>query len=64
MVHAGLDLLRSDWNADAVELLNDVYSASEAAISILNDLLCYENIDAGSEMILQASLLIITLLSF
>jgi len=32
---------------DAFELLEDIYSASEMAIQILNDLLHYEHMDAG-----------------
>jgi len=32
---------------DALELLEDIYSASETAIQILNDLLHYEHMDAG-----------------
>lgn len=59
IVHAGLDIIRAEINPhsnelflpslskEAAEMIEDVYSASETAIDILNDLLNYENIDAG-----------------
>eukprot|EP00597_Dinobryon_sp_UTEXLB2267_P019082 CAMPEP_0201105420 /NCGR_PEP_ID=MMETSP0812-20130820/45790_1 /ASSEMBLY_ACC=CAM_ASM_000668 /TAXON_ID=98059 /ORGANISM="Dinobryon sp., Strain UTEXLB2267" /LENGTH=1046 /DNA_ID=CAMNT_0047365263 /DNA_START=202 /DNA_END=3342 /DNA_ORIENTATION=+ len=59
VVHAGLDLLMSeikevDTNEDFVpisrstmELIQHIFSSSESAIDILNDLLHYEQIDAG-----------------
>jgi len=54
IVHAGLDLLVSDLRSEVltaptrlVELIDDVFSASESALSILDDLLQYENIEAG-----------------
>mmetsp|Transcript_9907 Transcript_9907/g.13587 ORF Transcript_9907/g.13587 Transcript_9907/m.13587 type:complete len:940 (-) Transcript_9907:315-3134(-) len=57
VVHAGLDLLRSELSVcpvmapaitDLMELVEDMFSASESAINILNDLLNYENLDAGT----------------
>ena len=62
MVHAGLDILRSEVRnlpAAAIQaavrfmsdLLEDIFSSSETAILILNDLLQYENLDAGTESI-------------
>ena len=50
MVHAGLDLLKEkvgESNDAIIELVDDIASASTAAIRILDDLLDYENIDAG-----------------
>ena len=59
VVHGGLDLLMSeikeaDPNAafvpisrSTVELIQHIFSSSESAIDILNDLLHYEQIDAG-----------------
>ena len=52
MVHAGLQLLRDEMQqhnhlVSCLELLEDIYSASDGAISILNDLMSYENLDAG-----------------
>ena len=62
VVHAGLDILRSEVRnlpAAAIQaavrfmsdLLEDIFSSSETAILILNDLLQYENLDAGTESI-------------
>lgn len=59
MVHAGLEILRSELNNvtqsassqvsnSLCELIDDIYSASETAIEILNDLLHYEHMDAGT----------------
>mmetsp|Transcript_25141 Transcript_25141/g.36099 ORF Transcript_25141/g.36099 Transcript_25141/m.36099 type:complete len:435 (+) Transcript_25141:42-1346(+) len=59
VVHAGLDILRSELaNSSSesivtiprrtLELINDIYSASETAIDILNDLLHYEHMDSGT----------------
>lgn len=59
MVHAGLEILRSELitltqsaaleaNNSLRELMDDIYSASETAIEILNDLLHYEHMDAGT----------------
>mmetsp|Transcript_19291 Transcript_19291/g.26518 ORF Transcript_19291/g.26518 Transcript_19291/m.26518 type:complete len:335 (+) Transcript_19291:297-1301(+) len=55
VVLAGLELLRCDINATVsernvsiLELIDDMQSAGETAISILNDLLQYENMDAGT----------------
>ena len=53
MVHAGLDLLRSELQGisslprSTLELVEDIFTSSESAINILNDLLSYEYIDAG-----------------
>ena len=59
MVHAGLDLLMSEIkDADpqaatvpisrsTVELIHQIFSSSESAIEILNDLLQYEQMEAG-----------------
>ena len=59
MVHAGLDLLMSEIkDADpqtatvpisrsTVELIQHIFSSSESAIEILNDLLQYEQMEAG-----------------
>ena len=56
MVHAGLDILRAELKneslvlasvRDAVELVEDIFTSSESAINILNDLLNYEHLDAG-----------------
>lgn len=59
MVHAGLKILRSELNSatqsaasqvsnSLCELIDDIYSASETAIEIMNDLLHYEHMDAGT----------------
>ena len=60
VVHGGLDLLMSeirvsDPNAEfvpisrsTVELIQHIFSSSESAIDLLNDLLHYEQIDAGN----------------
>lgn len=34
-----------------LELVDDIFTASDSAINILNDLLDYEHMDAGSELI-------------
>ena len=59
MVHAGLDLLIAEIkdtdpeaetvpiNCSTVELIQQIFSSSESAIDLLNDLLQYEQIDAG-----------------
>ena len=57
VVHAGLDILRSDINLDdpstmvltrdKVELIEQMFSASGSSIDLLNDLLIYEHIDSG-----------------
>jgi len=62
VVFAGLDILRpmiaqgpsSSYSGrlcnnqtDALELLDDIVAANETAIATLNDLLLYENIEAG-----------------
>ena len=54
VVLAGLELLRADFytvgseaNLSILELIDDMQSAGETAINILNDLLQYENMDAG-----------------
>ena len=53
VVHAGLELLRADLAAagvlpSVVGLLQDIYFASNTAIEILNEMLQYEHIDAGT----------------
>jgi signal transduction histidine kinase len=53
VVHAGLDILLSEMrsalmSAEIIELIEDIFSASESAIYILNDLLEYEHLDAGT----------------
>lgn len=58
VVHAGLDLLLGDmksvaeWTPAAVRSMigvaEDMFSASDSAINILNDLLQYEHMDAGA----------------
>jgi len=61
VVHAGLDILRSELGClesvhgvisqisdSTAELIEDIYTASETAIAILNDLLHYEHMDAGT----------------
>ena len=60
VVHGGLDLLMSEIreadptaefvpiSRSTVELIQHIFSSSESAIDILNDLLQYEQIDAGS----------------
>lgn len=51
VVHAGLEILRSELpistSETVLELIDDIHSASETAIEILNDLLHYEHIDSG-----------------
>ena len=59
VVHAGLDLLMSEIkeadpqaatvpiSRSTVELIQHIFSSSESAIELLNDLLYYEQIDAG-----------------
>lgn len=58
-MHAGLEILRSELTTltrDTLELasesikllIEDIYSSSETAIEILNDLLHYEHMDAGT----------------
>ena len=62
-MHAGLDLLLSEMKQESSDgndalstitisrssasLIQDIFSASESAINILNDLLQYEHVDAG-----------------
>ena len=53
VVHAGLELLRVDLAtagapASCLNLLQDIFFASSAAIDILNDMLQYEHIDSGT----------------
>ena len=61
IVHAGLDIILSEvktnqvnWSSSVVissesaEMLEHIYSASQATIDILNDLLQYEHIDSGA----------------
>ena len=61
-MHAGLDILRSEIDANSggttgtvvfispetAKMVRNMFSASETAIQILNDLLHYEHIDAGT----------------
>ena len=58
VVHAGLDILLDELREGGVmdihkmvELLEDIFSASESAIHILNDLLEYEHLDAGIALV-------------
>eukprot|EP00597_Dinobryon_sp_UTEXLB2267_P014484 CAMPEP_0170111490 /NCGR_PEP_ID=MMETSP0020_2-20130122/8505_1 /TAXON_ID=98059 /ORGANISM="Dinobryon sp., Strain UTEXLB2267" /LENGTH=454 /DNA_ID=CAMNT_0010337027 /DNA_START=701 /DNA_END=2062 /DNA_ORIENTATION=- len=54
VVHAGLDILRSELQSSSsvagntMDLVEDIYSASETAINILNDLLHYDHMDSGT----------------
>mmetsp|Transcript_30767 Transcript_30767/g.42093 ORF Transcript_30767/g.42093 Transcript_30767/m.42093 type:complete len:831 (+) Transcript_30767:70-2562(+) len=58
VVHAGLELVLLDLRQadeelghrlrDAVELVEDIFTASDSAITILNDLLNYEHLDSGN----------------
>eukprot|EP01035_Chromulina_nebulosa_P026870 gene26870-biopygen17255 len=59
IVHAGLDIVRSEIEANSggpvvfispetAKMIRNMFSASETAIQILNDLLHYEHIDAGT----------------
>ena len=55
VVLAGLELLRTDLNAPSIvgvdpsifDLIDDMQSAGETSVSILNDLLNYEHMDSG-----------------
>jgi hypothetical protein len=58
IVHAGLDIIRSEIEAnegatavyispETAKMIRNIFSASETSIHILNDLLHYEHIDAG-----------------
>ena len=58
IVHAGLDIIRSELdvsdgatvvsiNPETAKMIRSIFSASETTIHILNDLLHYEHIDAG-----------------
>eukprot|EP00597_Dinobryon_sp_UTEXLB2267_P002513 CAMPEP_0170059442 /NCGR_PEP_ID=MMETSP0019_2-20121128/1716_1 /TAXON_ID=98059 /ORGANISM="Dinobryon sp., Strain UTEXLB2267" /LENGTH=737 /DNA_ID=CAMNT_0010264689 /DNA_START=629 /DNA_END=2842 /DNA_ORIENTATION=+ len=58
VVHAGLELVLMDLRRfdkelddrfhDTVDLLEDIFAASDSAITILNDLLNYEHLDSGN----------------
>ena len=53
VVHAGLELLRTELEAtgafrSVLELLQDIYFASETAIEILNEMLQFEHMDSGT----------------
>ena len=63
VVHAGLEILRDELreldagkstkcdennNKGLLELVEDIFAASDSAINILNDLLNYEHMDAGN----------------
>ena len=45
IVHEGLDIIRSEIEAD--KMIRNIFSASETSINFLNDLLHCEHIDAG-----------------
>ena len=53
VVHSGIDFLlgeirQNTWSVGSVvEMLEDIFTSSESAIYILNDLLEYEKLDAG-----------------
>ena len=58
IVHAGLDILQSEIDTNSggpvvfispetAKMVRNMFSASETAIHILNDLLHYEHMDAG-----------------
>lgn len=60
VVHAGLDLLLVDLKKCEVsvsdrflELVEDIFAASDSAITILNDLLNYEHMDSGVDPVMQ-----------
>ena len=57
-MHAGLDIIRSEMKAiensssfalssETAGLIEQIFSASETAINILDDLLNYEHMDSG-----------------
>lgn len=51
--HAGLEMAKRELETtnatpSLIELISDIYEANDTAITILNDLLQYEHIDAGS----------------
>ena len=53
VAHAGLEILKADLEAMGaslaiLSLLDDIFSASNAAIEILNDMLHYEHMDSGT----------------
>ena len=53
VAHAGLEILRADLETIGasiaiLNLLDDIFSASNAAIEILNDMLHYEHLDSGT----------------
>ena len=59
VVHAGLDLLKEqalriegETGKVFIDLMEDIIEANGIAISILDDLLNYENIDAGNSCII------------
>jgi K+-sensing histidine kinase KdpD len=50
---AGLDMIKreileTNASGSLIELINDVFDSNEAAVSILNELLQYESMDAGT----------------
>ena len=58
IVHAGLDIIRSEMKAiedsssvvlssETAGMVEQIFSASETAINILDDLLNYEHMDSG-----------------
>ena len=53
VAHAGLEILKAELeligaSAAILNLLDDIFSASNAAIEILNDMLHYEHLDSGT----------------
>lgn len=59
IVHAGLDIVRHEIevkegssvvqiSADTAKMIENIFSASESAITTVNDLLHYEHIDSGN----------------
>jgi signal transduction histidine kinase len=62
VIHAGLELLQEELRRlvgapmpSAMELLEDIYSSSELAINIMNDLLNYEDLEEGEPTPLLSS---------
>ena len=63
IVHAGLDIIRADMrpmdegsslvvvSTENAEMIEQIFTASQTAIDILDDLLQYEHIDSGRQTI-------------
>ena len=63
IVHAGLDIIRADMrpmeegsslvvvSTENAEMIEQIFTASQTAIEILDDLLQYEHIDSGRQII-------------